>query len=84
MDVLGIDVSKADFHACLIQGSKRSRKRSPNVPAGHRQVENWLKNRRCSEVHACMEATGSRKLAVLAFTILKRLASPAPLGGLDT
>ena len=59
MDVLGIDISKADFHACLIQGTKRSSKSFPNAPAGYRQVKTWLKNRRCTEVHACMEATGA-------------------------
>lgn len=59
MGVLGIDVSKADFHACLIQGSKRSRKSFPNTAAGYRQLLKWLTNRKCSEVHACMEATGA-------------------------
>ncbi len=59
MDVLGIDVSKADFHACLIQGPKRSKKSFPNAPVGYRQVQSWLKNRRCVELHACMEATGA-------------------------
>lgn len=59
MDVLGIDVSKADFHACLIQGAKRSRKSFPNAAPGYRQLTTWLKNRRCGEVHACLEATGS-------------------------
>ncbi len=59
MDVLGIDVSKADFHACLIQGSKRSRKSFPNAVAGYRQLRSWMKNRQTSKVHACMEATGA-------------------------
>lgn len=59
MDVLGIDVSKDDFHACLIQGAVRTKKSFPNGPAGYRQVQRWLKNRRCSSVHACMEATGA-------------------------
>lgn len=56
---MGIDVSKADFHACLIQGAKQSRKIFPNAPAGYRQMHSWLKNRRCAELHACLEATGS-------------------------
>jgi transposase len=59
MDVLGIDVSKDDFHACLIQGSGRTRKSFPNGTAGYKQVLAWIKNRRCSEYHACMEATGA-------------------------
>lgn len=59
MDVLGIDVSKADFHACLLQGGKRARKSFANTAAGYRQLFTWLKNRHCSSVHACMEATGA-------------------------
>jgi transposase len=58
MDVVGIDVSKADFHACLLQGQKRAKKSFPNGPSGYRQLLGWLRNRKCREVHACMEATG--------------------------
>jgi transposase len=59
MAVLGIDVSKADFHAFLIAGEQCSRKSFPNSPAGFRAVRKWLANRKLSEVHACMEATGA-------------------------
>jgi transposase len=59
VNVLGVDVSKEDFHACLIQGGKRAKKSFPNAPAGYRQLRSWLKNRRCTQVHACMEATGA-------------------------
>lgn len=59
VDVLGIDVSKADFHACLMQGAKRANKSFANAPAGYRQLRTWLKNRKSSKVHACMEATGA-------------------------
>lgn len=58
VDVLGIDISKSDFHACLIQGATRTKKSFPNAAVGYRQLEQWLKNRRCGEIHACMEATG--------------------------
>jgi len=58
VDVLGIDVSKADFHAYLIQDRQDAKKSFPNVPAGFRQVQKWLTNRRCTKLHACMEATG--------------------------
>src|SRR5690348_7542166 len=59
VDVVGIDISKADFHACLIQGKQRSKKSLANVPVGYRQLQRWLKNRRVLAVHACMEATGA-------------------------
>lgn len=59
MAVLGIDISKADFHACLIYGSNRDRKSFPNNPTGFQQLLRWLENRKCERVHACMEATGA-------------------------
>ena len=59
MDVIGIDISKADFHAYLIQGSRNAARSFPNGPSGYRQLWRWLRNRGTTEVHACMEATGS-------------------------
>lgn len=59
MGVVGIDVSKADFHACLLHGSKRAKKSFPNSAAGYRQLRAWLRNRKCAQVHVCMEATGA-------------------------
>lgn len=59
MGVVGIDISKADFHACLLQGEKRTRKSFPNSARGYEQLRAWLRNRKCSNVHVCMEATGA-------------------------
>lgn len=59
VDVLGIDISKADFHGCLIQGKKRAKNSFANAPAGYRRLQTWLRNRGCTKVHACMEATGA-------------------------
>ena len=59
VDVLGIDISKADFHGCLIQGKKQAKNSFPNVPAGYRRLRTWLRNRGCTKVHVCMEATGA-------------------------
>jgi transposase len=59
VDVVGIDISKADFHACLIQGAQRTKKSFPNAASGYRQMRTWLRNRGCAKVHACMEATGA-------------------------
>jgi len=58
MAVLGIDVSKADFHCCLIDDSETTRNSFPNSPVGFRQLKKWLKNRGIQQVLACMEATG--------------------------
>lgn len=71
MDVLGIDISKADFHACLLQGERSSTRSFPNSIVGYRQLWRWLKNRKAVEVHACMEATGAYWLG-LATDLLKR------------
>jgi transposase len=59
VDVLGIDISKADFHGCLIQGRKQAKNSFPNAPTGYRRLRTWLRNRGCTKVHVCMEATGS-------------------------
>lgn len=59
MDVVGIDVSKADFHACLLQADRRTRKSFPNSPSGYKQLSKWLDNRKCRALHVCMEATGA-------------------------
>lgn len=64
MDVLGIDVSKNDFHACLLQGGRQAAKSFPNGAAGYQQLRRWLNNRRCEHVHACMEATGGYWLSL--------------------
>ena len=59
VDVLGIDISKADFHGCLLQGNKQAKNSFPNAPAGFRRLRTWLRNRGCTKVHVCMEATGA-------------------------
>lgn len=59
VDVVGIDVSKADFHACLLQSEQQARRSFPNTAAGYRQFVRWLGNRKAAGVHVCMEATGS-------------------------
>jgi transposase len=59
VDVLGIDISKADFHGCLLQGKKQAKNSFPNAPVGYRRLRTWLRNRGCTKVHVCMEATGA-------------------------
>jgi len=59
MAILGIDVSKADFHAFLIDGNQTAKKSFSNTTAGFKQLQHWLRNRGAREIFACMEATGS-------------------------
>lgn len=64
VDVVGIDVSKDDFHACLLQRTGQTSKSFPNSTKGYKQMVSWLRNRRCIKVHACMEATGAYWLGI--------------------
>jgi transposase len=57
--ILGIDISKNDFHVQLIAQDSEVKKNFLNTEAGFRQLDAWLKNRKIENVHACMEATGS-------------------------
>ena len=59
LSVLGIDISKADFHAELLSDRGAARKTFPNSSKGFEQLDRWLRNRNVERVHACMEATGS-------------------------
>lgn len=38
---------------------KKAKKSFANGPVGYRQLRSWLRNRRATRVHACMEATGA-------------------------
>jgi len=59
MDILGIDVSKAQLSLALLQGESVARKTVSNNSSGFRQILTWLKNRKVGQLHACMEATGT-------------------------
>lgn len=59
VDFLGVDISKADFHAHLLQAKGSTKRTFPNSVAGYGQLNRWLKNRKASDLHVCMEATGA-------------------------
>jgi transposase len=57
--VLGIDVSKKDFHVALVGTDQRERTKAfPNNVKGFEQLAAWLRNRKVESAHACLEATG--------------------------
>ena len=56
---LGLDISKATIDACLFDARGEASKKIANDAKGFVQLKRWLENRRCSEVHICMEATGT-------------------------
>ena len=57
---LGIDISKANFHAALLrEGDKLLHRVFPNTQTGYKQLSAWLAKHKIERVHACMEATGT-------------------------
>jgi len=55
---LGIDISKATFHAALLNGEHRIQvKEFPNSDAGFEALSQWLHHLKVERVHACLEAT---------------------------
>lgn len=58
--ILGIDISKLKFNACLINvRGKLRHKVFPNTKAGFEQLREWLSQQGVGRTHACLEATGS-------------------------
>jgi transposase len=64
---LGIDVSKKTLDVALIFNNKTLSKQFRNSVEGFKLLAGWLKSLRISEVHACLEATGSYSEAVALF-----------------
>ena len=57
--VLGIDIAKAKFDACLLLPDGRlHRKVFPNTCNGFELLTRWLAQHTLEPVHACLEATG--------------------------
>jgi transposase len=64
VDFAGIDIGKAELHAVLLQGESLARKSVANNRTGFEQLVKWLKNRKATQVHICLEATGSYGLGI--------------------
>jgi transposase len=57
-NILGIDISKKDFHVVLLTGEARTKPRKfTNDPKGFESLQQWLKQKEVEQMHACMEAT---------------------------
>jgi transposase len=67
MTVLGIDISKRDFHAAILSNDHTWKKSFPNNAKGFDQLAAWLRNREVNKIVACMEATGSYWYALAKF-----------------
>jgi transposase len=58
--VLGIDISKLKFNACLINSAGKLRhKLFPNTATGFVQLKEWLSKQGTQRAHVCLEATGT-------------------------
>lgn len=58
MSMLGIDISKTKFDACLLLDNKPVSKTFGNSYDGFNEVMRWLSEQGASSVHVCMEGTG--------------------------
>jgi transposase len=55
---LGIDISKASFHAAILKTDKRATvKEFTNDPSGFEGLSQWLQQQGVEQVHACLEST---------------------------
>jgi len=62
---LGIDVSKANLHLALLNGTGRPQKKQvPNDDIGFAQITEWFKGQGVETVTACLEATSTYGQAV--------------------
>lgn len=67
LPVLGIDISKRDFHCVLRVGEKKYRRTFRNHPDGFSELMVWLAKHTQEPVHACLEATGTYGEALAEF-----------------
>jgi transposase len=60
LHILGIDVAKLKFNVCLIREDGRLRHRVfANSSTGFSELAQWLTKNHVTQVHACLEATGT-------------------------
>ena len=57
--VLGIDIAKETVAVALLHGTRLEQATFPNTPEGAAKLLTWLRKRKLTHVHACMEATGT-------------------------
>jgi transposase len=55
---VGVDVSKKNFHACVLLGEKQKHRRFARTAAGVEAFRQWLQGVGVEHCHVCLEATG--------------------------
>lgn len=58
-NVLGVDISKSTFDVALLLDDKVKTKKFCNKKKGFIELNEWLKKKNVTDLHICMEATGS-------------------------
>lgn len=64
---LGIDVAKERIEWCLLDATGSQQGHAENRAAGFKQLQQWLKKRKVSQLHVCLEATGVYSVDVAHF-----------------
>ena len=60
ISILGIDMAKAKFQVALRSPEGKLRQKScPNTTTGFKELGAWLTRHGVTQVHACLEATGT-------------------------
>lgn len=67
LPTLGLDIAKAKFDAALLHNDQLKQRAFSNDPKGFRQLAHWLTKAQVTQVHACMEATGTYGEALAQF-----------------
>lgn len=66
--ILGIDVAKLKFNVCLIREDGRLRHRVfTNNSSGFSELSQWLTKNNVTQIHACLEATGTYSEALATY-----------------
>lgn len=84
--VLGIDISKKDFHVvCLSTGKSTKPRKFSNDSEGFEKLLAWLQGLEVSNLHACMEATSTYGEALAQFLVGQQftvsIVNPARIKG---
>ena len=59
LPILGIDLAKRKFEVALLREERYKNKQFENSPQGFQALQKWLQGLGVTQVHACLEATGS-------------------------
>jgi transposase len=75
MDILGLDIGKAKFDACLLGANGTRNATFPNNQAGFEQLRAWLARLQPEPglLHGCLEATGHYGLDLAAFLFAENI-----------